>query len=705
MHASALPNLVTVKELPKRFFHAHWAIAGCGGVVALEVAVDFWQGLYQLSLVGGVLATVLVLFGVSLWRDHHSRKLELLVVLGAAAWIVSGIMAHGNDGLICAYAAVAALMLVAPTQRSEAFAVGLALFTAAFLWFMQVRHEAVSMIATILLFTGMLKLYKVGIDRQRRGLEARRAQLELLLRCSDAGWLELNESDHSIRYSPRLREMLGSSSDADEKDVDFFGLLPPGFRDRVVNAYIEQTRQVTAPRLIVELPAMEYPLVRSNGSRIWVEARAIRISTAKGGLERYICTFFDITERLETERLLRTVNAEVEERAREAMRQHAALEKTLSVREEVDRISRHDLKTPLGQIASIVDSLRGTRSLTAEEEWMFAMLDKTARRAIRMLRLTADLYRMEEGSFDFVPEPADMIEMARRVSRTFGDQASTKQVTLTVFPSSGELRAQVDLVLCETILENLLKNAIEAAPEGSCITIRIGADTQVAVSIHNEGIVSPEVQGRFFEKYATVGKVGGTGLGTYSALLMAKAQHGDLRMTTSELAGTTLTLELMPVCESIGKEAQDRAARRPIGAGNSILIVDDDVYVALAFGRMLVASGPVRSVVNGRAGIDAVKTHRPDIIFMDLEMPVMGGLEAIGQIRAVQQGLGQRPSHIVAMTADADPRTRRRCREAGFDRCVLKPLTPESIEDVMDTVAACVDTSPRHSAFSGSSMA
>lgn len=176
-------------------------------------------------------------------------------------------------------------------------------------------------------------------------------------------------------------------------------------------------------------------------------------------------------------------------------------------------------------------------------------------------------------------------------------------------------------------------------------------------------------------------------------------------MTTSELAGTTLTLELMPVCESIGKEAQDRAARRPIGAGNSILIVDDDVYVALAFGRMLVASGPVRSVVNGRAGIDAVKTHRPDIIFMDLEMPVMGGLEAIGQIRAVQQGLGQRPSHIVAMTADADPRTRRRCREAGFDRCVLKPLTPESIEDVMDTVAACVDTSPRHSAFSGSSMA
>lgn len=677
-----------------------WAISGCSVIVALQAASDVWNGQHRAAAFGLSLAFTLVLLCVSVVRHYRTVFFEVLTVIAACAWIVAGVSAHGVGALVWAYACIAAFVLISPTRYSEACAACVVVCTGTVLWWTQLRGVMVGAMALLLVFTAFMKIYKASMNSQREAENARRVRVELLLRCSDAGCLEWNGGEQAARYSPRLCEMLGRPPDFDTLQIDFWSHLPIGFRSRVKTAFFRQIENVTAPYETVQLQAMEYPLIRQDGTQIWVHARAIRISDGAGRLARYVCTFVDITARSEIERQLRVVNAGAEAQVREITRQHTVLEKALHAREHVERLACHDLKTPLCQIASITGALRSVRRSASEEEALLLTLETTARRAMRMVKLAVDFYPMEEGRFEFVPEPVDMVDIVRRVCDTLGPQAASKRLSFALRPDSNELWAQADVVLCETILENLLKNAIEAAPEGSRITVRISDGSKVRVSMHNEGSVPLKVRESFFQKYSTADKVGGTGLGTYSAQLMAKAQFGTVRMRTSEEKGTVLVLELMPVIRPPAEQVIEAPPPEEGPAAKAILIVDDDAYSVLSITSLVQAHGTVLAAVNGRAAIDAIRTQRPDFIFIDLEMPVMGGMEAVGLIRKYQEAAGQQPSRIIAMSAHDDALTRRSCKTAGFDRCVNKPVSKKCIAEVLGRVGTCANSPIRLSVCS-----
>jgi CheY-like chemotaxis protein len=112
--------------------------------------------------------------------------------------------------------------------------------------------------------------------------------------------------------------------------------------------------------------------------------------------------------------------------------------------------------------------------------------------------------------------------------------------------------------------------------------------------------------------------------------------------------------------------------------------VDDDEYNIIVL-RNLLPSPPlkVRTAVNGRAGLECVRQARPDVIFLDVEMPVMGGIEAIAAIRALQRERGEAPSRVVAFSAHDDEATRRRCLDAGFDLYLAKPASREEVHSVL----------------------
>ncbi|MHC1789731.1 sensor histidine kinase [Solidesulfovibrio sp.] len=95
------------------------------------------------------------------------------------------------------------------------------------------------------------------------------------------------------------------------------------------------------------------------------------------------------------------------------------------------------------------------------------------------------------------------------------------------------------------MLMNLIKNAVEASPPGGDVTVACQKDhAGLRLTIHNSGLVPESVRGSFFNKDSTAGKMYGTGLGTYSALLIAKAHAGNITFTTSETEGTTVTVVL-----------------------------------------------------------------------------------------------------------------------------------------------------------------
>jgi signal transduction histidine kinase len=101
-----------------------------------------------------------------------------------------------------------------------------------------------------------------------------------------------------------------------------------------------------------------------------------------------------------------------------------------------------------------------------------------------------------------------------------------------------------DAVLCAAMLENLIKNAVEAAPEGTQVTVTLERDQGTRIVIHNQGAVDPAIKQHFFTKYATYGKKGGTGLGAYSARLIARAHGGEVELESSDLVGATVTVRL-----------------------------------------------------------------------------------------------------------------------------------------------------------------
>ncbi len=225
------------------------------------------------------------------------------------------------------------------------------------------------------------------------------------------------------------------------------------------------------------------------------------------------------------------------------------------LRDDVQRMMRHDLKSPLIGIIGLAGLLLKTKNLTDKQDSASRMLQELGERMLGFIDRTRDLFQMEQGSYTLKPQEVNILSVLQRIKKTLKPLA-LKRNTNFVFTMYGQpthLKTKY-VILCEEALveimfANLVKNAIEASPEGG--TIRISIDTVErsgqgfhSIDIHNIGVVPLEICENFFKPYTTSGKDGGTGLGTHNALLVARTHKGDIRFTTSEDEGTHVTVHL-----------------------------------------------------------------------------------------------------------------------------------------------------------------
>lgn len=232
-------------------------------------------------------------------------------------------------------------------------------------------------------------------------------------------------------------------------------------------------------------------------------------------------------------------------------RQHAALAASAKLREDVARITQHDLKNPIASIITGTDMLLDSDGLRSTHTDMLRLIQDEAWRALDQVNQSLNLYRMETGAFQLRPERVDVVTTLASVRgetlKAFAGRSL--DIVLTTADGSqalpGRFVASGEKGLCYSLFCNLLRNAAEASSKGGKIDVRFLADEQsVTVTIHNDKAVPEAIRGRFFDKYVTAGKAGGTGLGTYSAKLVTEAQHGVIAMSTDETTGTTLTVQL-----------------------------------------------------------------------------------------------------------------------------------------------------------------
>ncbi|MDC0335314.1 PAS domain S-box protein [Pseudodesulfovibrio sp.] len=231
------------------------------------------------------------------------------------------------------------------------------------------------------------------------------------------------------------------------------------------------------------------------------------------------------------------------------------------LKSDVERIVRHDLKSPIMSFIWVPRSLRKAENITEQQAILLGEMEDSAHRLLKMVNLSLDLFKMEEGTYHFVPEDLNILRIIQNVLHDLERTLTARKVTVNVLVSGrpatdGDcLVLRGEELLTHSMMSNLIANAVEASETGDTVTVDCSHDKEMRISVHNAALVPEDVRETFFDKYATSGKRFGTGLGTYSARLVAETQGGHIRMESASDSGTTVivTFPSEGLCPS-GKE-------------------------------------------------------------------------------------------------------------------------------------------------------
>lgn len=225
--------------------------------------------------------------------------------------------------------------------------------------------------------------------------------------------------------------------------------------------------------------------------------------------------------------------------------------KAEKLRDDVERIMRHDLKAPLVSIVNVSRLLAMEEQLSPSGRKILAAMDDACQTMRGVIDNSLDLHKMETGKYVARPSRVDALALIRGVGGALfrGEDDDDPELQIYVRGARAGARdvfyVSVEERLCRTMLFNLLANALEASPANGQVKVNLDDDERGRVlSIHNQGAVPEEIREVFFEKYATAGKPFGTGLGTYSSRLIAKTMGGEISFVTSEKHGTTVCVRL-----------------------------------------------------------------------------------------------------------------------------------------------------------------
>jgi PAS domain S-box-containing protein len=546
-----------------------------------------------------------------------------------------------------------------------------------------------------------------ALRRQVELTKTEQKRLDLVVRGARVGIVDWDGRTHETYYSPRFREILGHAPDADTSAwPDYFKvLIHPEDRERVTRRWARfiMGKGPEGPHGEYYAPE-EYRLLRADGGHAWVQASGMAVRDEAGFVLRWIAAIIDITQRREQQEALRASHDQVAAQAALLEQQNEALKENVRLREEVERIGRHDIKTPLNSIVAVPRLLREERKLGPEADELLSIVERAGYRILSMVNLSLDLYKMEQGTYVFRPDAVDLADLLNKIGADVRMHAASKQVRLKVDVAAAPY-AWAEELLCYSLLANLLKNAVEASPEGAVVTVTAaaGGEDSVVLRIHNRGVVPASVRDNFFQKYSTLGKASGTGLGTYSARLMARVQDGDIDMETSDAQGTTLSIRLRSApagaMPATARHAAQRHALEPVLVAAlppmRVLLVDDDEYNLLILRRFL-PDPPftVSTAINGKVALAAAELQWPDVIFMDLDMPVMGGLQAVQALRAMELAVLAKRCTMIALSSHEDEETRALSIAAGFDRYLTKPVTRDMVHETLLDLHTLIGETP-----------
>lgn len=364
--------------------------------------------------------------------------------------------------------------------------------------------------------------------------------------------------------------------------------------------------------------------------------------------------------------------------------------------EEFLAMLAHEVRNPLAPIANAVAVLNGISSNEPLLHWVHDVIRRQVAQLTRLVDELLDASRVTTGKVSLHRRPISItriVDQAVDAGRPFIDH---RNQALTVALPAEPVYVDGDLTRLSQVIGNLLHNAARYTQEGGSIalTAEVQGESLVVRVTDNGNGISPATLSRIFDLFAhgassPNSSPGGLGIGLTIARSIAELHGGKLEAESEGAGcGSEFTLTL-PVSHDVPPDAV-RARYLADAAANEaryrITLIDDDADSNASLGMLLQRAGhDVTAALNGLAGLELVRQHRPDIVLCDIGLAGMDGYAVAARLREL--AIDPRPTAI-AITGYGQPEDRARALAAGFDHHLVKPVDPDMLLRLIATTGA-----------------
>ncbi|MBN9481240.1 MAG: response regulator [Bordetella sp.] len=428
-----------------------------------------------------------------------------------------------------------------------------------------------------------------------------------------------------------------------------------------------------------------------SGEPYWVDTTIVPNLGADGRPETYTAIRFEVSDHVRALKALELAEADARQAA--------------EVRDRFFANVSHEVRTPLNAVLGLASALAHT-TLTPRQAEMLNLITGAGDSLRRVLDDMLDLSKMQAGQFSLSPAPFDLRRDIEAVVEIRRAVAEDKGLTLDLaFTPDAQGEVIGDGVRITQIVSNLVSNAVKFTTEGGvCVHVDLlpeGEQERLVIEVRDTGIgFDAEAAQRLFRPFvqaddAISRQFGGTGLGLSICKSLTELMGGTIAAESVPGEGSLfrVTLPIRRAASALApapdKTDPPSAPDAEQGARVRILVVEDHPANQMVVRRLLEPLGfEIVVADNGLEGVLRFQEQRFDLVLMDMQMPVMDGLDAMRRIRDDEARLGAARTPIVMLTANTTEAHHLKAVQAGADHLVSKPVTLKILLQGMEQGAA-----------------